>query len=77
MTPSRNKPGVAFWATVVVVVLLVPITGYATAYLCMVSPADPVPPSCLPTTIPPDYRGPHRDLDDNQMIGARDAIERA
>ena len=38
MTPSRKKPGLAFWATVVVIVVLVgyPVrSGPAAALLCI------------------------------------------
>jgi len=36
--PDRNKPGVAFWATVAVVVVLVTISGYSGTYALMVNP---------------------------------------
>ena len=35
MTPSRKKPGVAFWATVVVFVLLASVAVYGGAYIWM------------------------------------------
>ncbi|MGE5190969.1 MAG: hypothetical protein ACM3U2_00590, partial [Deltaproteobacteria bacterium] len=39
MTPSRKKPGVAFWATVVLVVGLALLAGYGGSYLLIVEPA--------------------------------------
>jgi hypothetical protein len=38
MTSSSNKPGVAFWATVVVIVALIPSAAYLGAYACLVEP---------------------------------------
>jgi hypothetical protein len=38
MSPDRKKPGVAFWATVVVVVVLVAVSAYVGAYALMVTP---------------------------------------
>src|SRR5258708_37243331 len=35
MTPSRKKPGVAFWASVVVAVLLASAAAYGGAYIWM------------------------------------------
>jgi hypothetical protein len=35
---DRKKPGMAFWATVVVVVVLVPSAAYLGAYACLLEP---------------------------------------
>ena len=42
MTADRKKPGVAFWATVVAVVVLVPAAMYLGAYAWLVEPTPVV-----------------------------------
>ncbi len=62
MTPDRKKPGVAFWATVVVVGALMPISVYVGMYAWMVSPSPTVLEDYgKPVEICPDYSDSPRD----------------
>ena len=58
---DRNKPGVTFWATMALVVVL---AGYATAYLCMARrPWVFMATGHGPHELPPVYEIGGRDLD--------------